>query len=459
MEAYKTIRFTLQKVVSKPAAGYGLMVLNEDNGLTVLLKNACPKCLLLILLLMMPYSVIAEEPAFHFKCETILSGFERENDKGESQQVIPVYEYMQMDYGQLESEGLSLHLHGWLRTHLGDADYFDEDVDGELLYGYVEYLPSSNSFNLKIGRQHLFSGIINDSFDGVGVQGMLSPYTAVELFGGVPTSLDEENGRSGDTAFGGRSALFLGKLNEIGLSYKRITDDDETDENSIGIDTSLGFSTRVTMHGISSWNIETQEWREHTYEAALALDPLLLKPLYQAYRFEDYFSEDGTGLQPFGYLQETGEKLVVLGGDAIWLQNPGFDAGIRLKQYDYELRDETSQYRALILNFYGNAPTRYGLEGGIMEGESSENRYKLGRGYLFWGAPFGTDESWYMSSDMLFVHYDEDIYGKDHSWFVSLGGGKRLLDGALQLEISGDYGSDPYFDEDARITVILKYDY
>ena len=408
---------------------------------------------------MMPFWVSAEEPEFHFVSETILSGFERENDQGDSQQVIPIYEYMQMDYGQLEAEGFSLHLYGWLRGDAGGGGFYEENTDGELLYGYVEYLPPSGGFNLKIGRQHLFSGIVNDSVDGIGVQGMLGPYMTIELFGGVPIALDDENGRSGDTIFGGRSALFLGKLNDIGLSYKRITDDNETVENRLGLDTSLGLSTLVTVHGLSSWNIETQEWREHTYEAALALDPLLLKPLYQAYQFEDYFSEDSTGLQPFRYLQETEEKLVVLGADAIWQQNPGFDAGIRLKQYDYELRDETSRYTALILNFYGNAATRYGLEGGIMDGESSENRYKLGRGFLFWNGPFGAGESWFMSSDMLFIQYDEDIYGKDHSWFVSLGCGKHLLEDTLQLAISGDYSSDPYFDEDVRLTVVLKYVY
>jgi hypothetical protein len=110
------------------------------------------------------------------------------------------------------------------------------------------------------------------------------------------------------------------------------------------------------------------------------------------------------------------------------------------------------------LNLYADT-TRYGLEGGLMEGESKENRYKIGRGYLFWDGPFGSAESWFMSSDILYLLYDEEIYGKDHSWFVSVGCGKHLLEDTLQLAISGDYSSDPYFDEDARVTVIIKYEY
>jgi hypothetical protein len=427
--------------------------------LTTLTKIFCQVYLLLILLLMTSFSISAEEPEFHFKSETILSAFEWEPDNGASRQALPVYEYMQLDYGHIETKGLSLHLHGWLRADAGDGGYYEDDTDGEFLYGYVEYMPPSNGFDLKIGRQHLFSGIVNDSIDGIGIQGMFTPHMTVELFGGVPVALKEDNGRSGDSLLGGRAALFVGRFNEIGLSYKRITDDGETVENIAGLDTSFELSTRLTLHGISSWNIETDNWREHTYEAALALESLLLKPIYQAYRFEDYFTEENTGLQPFGFLQETKEKLVVIGTDVVWQKNPEFDAGIRLKQYNYDQRDETSRYMAAILNFYGNDATRYGIEGGIMDGESSDNRYRLGRGYLFWNGPFGTSESWFMSTDILFIQYNEDIYGKDHSWFVSLGGGKQLLEDTLQLAVSGDYSSDPYFDADSRITVVLKYVY
>ena len=414
---------------------------------------------ILILLLMLSFSISAEEPELHVKSETILSAFEWETDKGASRQVIPVYEYMQLDYGHIETKGLSLHLHGWLRADTGDGDYYEDDTDGELLYGYVEYMPPANGFNFKIGRQHVFSGIINDSIDGIGVLGMFSPRVTVELFGGVPVAPEEENGRSGDSFLGGRAAFFTGQFSEIGLSYKRITDDSEIIENTLGLDTSFSFSTRLTLLGISSWNIETNQWREHTYEAAFTLDSLLLKPVYQAYRFEDYFTDEDTDFQPFRFLQKTEEKLALIGTDVIWQQNPAFDAGIRIQQYDYDQRSETSLYMAAILNFYPNDTIRYGLEGGIMDGESSENRYRLGRGYLFWNGPFNTAESWFMSSDILFIQYNKDIYGKDHSWFVSLGGGKHLLEDTLQLSISGDYSSDPYFDNDARLTVVLKYEY
>ena len=154
-----------------------------------------------------------------------------------------------------------------MRADTGDSGYYDEDTDGEPLYGYVEYMPPSNGFNLKIGRQHIFSGIINDSID-----------------------------------------------------------DGEIVANIAGLDTSFGFSTRLMLHGISSWNIETKQWREHSYEAAFTLKSLLLEPVYQAYRFEDYFTQDNTGLQPFRFLQETEEKLVIIGAGVMEIRKPSAHA-------------------------------------------------------------------------------------------------------------------------------------
>jgi len=40
---------------------------------------------------------------------------------------------MQLDYGHLETKGLSLLLHGWVRADTGDGGYYDQDTDGELL--------------------------------------------------------------------------------------------------------------------------------------------------------------------------------------------------------------------------------------------------------------------------------------------------------------------------------------
>ena len=65
----------------------------------------------------------------------------------------------------------------------------------------------------------------------------------------------------------------------------------------------------------------------------------------------------------------------------------------------------------------------------------------------------------FFSADVLMTYYDEDIYSKDSSLFVSLGGGKRFLNDALSVKISGDYSQDPYFDDDLRGMVTMSYVY
>ena len=41
--------------------------------------------------------------------------------------------------------------------------------------------------------------------------------------------------------------------------------------------------------------------------------------------------------------------------------------------------------------------------------------------------------------------------------FVSFGAGHRFLEDALELRLSGDYSSDPYFDDDWRAMLALQY--
>ena len=249
------------------------------------------------------------------------------------------------------------------------------------------------------------------------------------------------------------------RLGTMGISYKKVSDDGDTVENTAGLDTYPMVTGFLTCQGLSSWNFESRGWREHTYEAVLVLDEFLLKAMYQAYRFDDYFSEDDTGSQPFRYLKDTDEKVSVVGGDMVWQQSGIVDVGIKLKQYTYDVRDETSRNVTAVLNVHGDKNSQAGLEIGIMDGETSENEYTLMRGYFYWDTPLPITENWYVSGNLLYVRYDQDIYGEDSSLFMSLGGGKQVIENSLQLNVSGDYSSDPYFDKDFRLMIALKYDY
>lgn len=415
--------------------------------------------ILILLLLVTSFPVFAADPRLQFSSETIIYSFERENQEGDSIQSMPLYEYMRMDYGDIDNIGLSLHIHGWTRKDIADNGFYEDDTDGELLYGYVEYVPPSSPLSIKIGRQHIFSGIVNDSVDGFGLESLLGTYVSVTAFAGLPTAYKEDNGTSGDAIFGGRTTFHDVNLGTMGISYKKVSDDGDTVENTAGLDTYLIITSFLTCQGLSSWNFESRGWKEHTYEAVFVLDKFLLKPMYQAYWFDDYFSEDDTGSQPFRYLKDTDEKVSVVGSDLVWQQSGRVDVGIKLKQYTYDLRDETSRNYTAVLNIHGDKNSQMGLEIGIMDGETSENDYKLMRGYFYWDTPLPITENWFVSGNLLYVRYNEAIYGQDSSLFMSLGGGKQIIENSLQLNVSGDYSSDPYFDKDFRLMITLKYDY
>lgn len=399
----------------------------------------------------------ADAASFQIRSESVLGVFERENQDGDNRHVVPFFEYLQLDIGEAGEEPVSLHLHGWLRADAADANYYEEDTDGELLYGYVAFTSPDDALTAKLGRQHVFSGIINDRLDGIGLTGYLGPYFSVSAYGGLPAAYQEDDGTSGDGMLGTRLALHAASVSEIGLSYKNVVNDRDTVEQAAGVDLSLGFSPNWFLSGLSCWNLETSGWREHAYEASITLHPLFINPFYQYVQYEDYFTNQAGRARPFGFLEGTQERLTIAGSKALWQAISWLEFGAVYKHYAYELRSESSQYTAALLNVYGRGATSGGIEAGLMDGSADVNRYRLARAFFFWDTPFSVFEEWFVSGDVVFVSYEKKIYNQDHSLFASLGTGTSLGADNLQVEVSGSYSADPYFDNDFRMMMVVKF--
>ena len=413
---------------------------------------------ILTLCQMLPLYSIVGASEFNISSETILRWFEREQDAGEELAVIPVYEYLGIDYGDPEQGGLSLHANGWGRVDLGDGGYYENDTEGYLLDGYIQYANPMTGLDIKLGRQHIYAGIVNDSLDGLGFKTNAGQYASMLLYGGLPVGYEDQNGRSGDSFYGGRMALQQLFPGELGLSYKHMAGNSDTLENKLGLDLSFFFLNSVSFSGLSCWNVETEEWSEHSYTADLYVNGLTLKARYERFQYADYFSED-SGSRIMDYLQETDETLTVLGGDIVWQNFYSMDVGLKMNHYTYDLQQETSQYLAGVFNVYGQNHTVMGAELGSMDGDSAHNSYYLGRIYGYWDAPFGLSEKWFVDAEIMLVKYKEEIYGKDSSLFSSAGCGRTIVDDGLKLKISGDYSSDPYHDADLRFMTALQFEY
>jgi|GEM_PF-440060 len=388
--------------------------------------------------------------------DTLFRAFQRDTDKKPDATVSPLYEYLQIDLDTPE-KGFSLHTFGWGRYDFNDTKFYRDNPDGELLYGYLEYNRSDYGLNLKLGRQHIFDGIINSSIDGLGIKSSLTPYLSLSFYGGSPVALSSDNGRAGDSFWGGRIAAHLGSRYELGLSYMLENSDGVKDGEKVGVDLYLMLPGDIYLRGQSAYNLDTRGWGEHFVEAGLDVGDFHLRPVFERYQFIDYFNKKDNSADPFRFLADTDEILTVLGGDVLWRRFGQVDLGAKILHYSYDQRDDDAMYYEGNLAWYVNGHTRIGGQIGRMDGGTSETAYFLTRGFFHWDRPLDFIPLGFITGDIVNVHYDADIFGKDNALSVSLGTGVKFFNDSLEMKLSADYSSDPYFDSDLRGMLTIRY--
>lgn len=394
------------------------------------------------------------------KSQTTLRAFERQSperdtNQGEDALVLPLYQYLRIDCGDAGEGGWAFHTYGWGRTDLAGSAYFEDTTDGELLYGYLEYRRPYSALHLKLGRQHVFAGVTNQSVDGLQAAAGLGEIITATLFGGITSGSDDS---SADTTYGGRLALHPKPRYELGLSYQN-TDLEGDPDNRAGLDLSFNWSDWLTLQGLSSFNLETADWREHSYSALLRLKNAVLEPSYHTFSYRDYF---GTGKEEsnlFHFLANSEEQITIFGADLQWQGSGPVRLGGRYNQYSYDLRRESAGYYAALLNVDLSGGSQLGIEAGRMDGETADNIYTLYRAYFYWVNPFGLSGPAFISGDGIYQAYDTPVFGEDGAINFSLSAGFHLIDDRLVLKLTGLYSQDPYFEENVEGLVTLQYQY
>jgi hypothetical protein len=410
----------------------------------------------------MPLTVAATE--INIQSDTLIRV---DNATAKNAAVTPIYEYLQVDIDTPDEPGLAFHFYGWGRDDIANNQYYNDATTGELLYGYVEYTHALARFNTRLGRQYVFEGVANEVVDGLRVSSDLGRYFSGSFYGGQPAALDSDNGRSGDSIYGGRLAHTLRDWYNLGVSYKKIRNSNDNVEETAGIDMAAFLPYDVSMYGFSAYNLDSDGWAELSYELRCPIGPVALRPYFQKFQYEDYF---GSGVRsrnsphiapgPFRFLANTGEELQVGGAD---LTLPVGDAWVlmaKAKHYDYLVRDDTSQYYATQATWMSSeGHSQIGGEFGYMNGDVAENTYYLVRAFAYWDQLPEGCPVWFISGDVVYVGYDEAIYGEDSSLFLSLGIGKKLFEDTLELKLTGDYGNDPYNNDEVRGMLKVSYHY
>lgn len=388
--------------------------------------------------------------------DTIFRFLQRDTLTTRDARVLPLYEYLQADFGRGNARGLSLHLYGWGRADLGNSDFYQEDATGQLLYGYLEYSRPFSNFNLRLGRQYVIAGLANDSIDGLSLFTDLGPYFALSLYGGLPVALDTAAGRSGDSIYGGRLAHHFGTRYEVGLSYRKVENDSQVQDQKAAIDLALALPGGVNLSGRSSYNLESDGFGEHFYEARFAIAELYFRPFFEKCDYRDYFAPGSETPSPFDLLSHSNEALTDYGTEVTWRKFSDWELGVKVKFYNYDVNNDSAAYYAGLATWHGENLTQVGGELGNMSGDAAANKYLLGRLFFYWDQPSGLPLA-FLSGDVVYARYDRTIFGQDSSLFASLGAGQRFFEQRLELKISGDYSSDPNFDNDWRGMLVASY--
>jgi len=402
------------------------------------------------------WPVSGEGAEISLQSQTLFRFMQRDTVTTSDATVLPFYEYLQIDAGERKSRGLAFHAFGWGRYDAADNDYFDDNPTGELIYGYFEYRRSFSNFNLRFGRHYVIGGLANDSLDGVSVGVDLGNGLRLNAYGGLPVAYDTTAGRGGDSLFGGRVVWTPSSIGNFGLSYRRLANDGDTQDQRLGFDLLLLLPAGIDLSGRLSYNLETDDLGESFAEVRVDLAGVALRPYVEHYVYADAFAPGNRIPNPFYTLNRGKEAQTAFGVDATWWAASDWEFGVKTRYTTFDVKDDDAQFASALLTWHEEALTQVGGELGTMQGDGAGNNYLLGRLFFYWDRPGGLPLG-FVSGDVLYARYDDPIFGEDGSLFASLGCGRRFLDDRLELKLSGDFSSDPYFDSDWRGMLVATY--
>ncbi|MBW2623174.1 MAG: hypothetical protein JRD68_09735 [Deltaproteobacteria bacterium] len=392
-----------------------------------------------------------------FESMTIFRFMERTVREGTaevSRNISPVYEYFRLDAGDLlgTEQNLSFHAYGWARHDLAGAGFFQDDTEGELLYGYLQYRRPTANFKLKIGRQPAFGFTFNDAIDGVLVSSDILPFFSAKVYAGQSVSLASVNGRSGDFTAGGRMNFTLKNGYETGFFYRYTANESLKDEEEAGFDLSIVLSNKFSILGRSEWNMITDGVNEHAYEVLITTENITLRPFFNYFTYENLFAPEVNNASPFRFLVDSKEIITSLGIDSYYLLNETVSLGAKIVHYNYKIKNNTAQYISGLAEWKYRPSSEIGFELGFMNSPGIDEGYILGRTYIY-----HTLTNKFLSADVIYVRYEKGTRRKDYSFFASAGAGTKLFKDRLEIKASLDYSSDPFFDNDFRGLISFTY--
>ena len=424
---------------------------------TPFIRKALSLILFLLLFSFLPPPPVSGQE-FSIQSDTMVRFFERNTSKGNNKLVMPIYEYLRLDYYNTPSRKFSFHFYGWGRADLTNSGYYNESTDGDLLYGYLEYKPSFQHASIRLGRLAVYTGVATDYVDGLRYVSNLGDNFSISAHGGLPVGYADVSGSSGDLALGGRVGFHREKY-EVGLSYQLIRDNSVTIEDFLAIDFNWALPANMVFDAYTTMNLDTNGLGEQNYALRFNLVETDFKAFLESFSYDDYFSSAAATPRPFNILAISGETLTRYGIDATRPIASDWEAGAKLIGYNYDVQNGTSFYIAGLLTWKGESLQQIGGELGYLDAGVIDDDELLFRLFAYWDQLPDNPIFNFVSGDIVYTAYGNEIFNTPSSFFTSIGGGKHFLENRLDLKVSADYGSNPFFDSDFRGMVSLTYRY
>ncbi len=373
----------------------------------------------------------------------------RETAAGDN--LMPLYEYLNLAVTNAGSEAMSFHVGGWLRYDLQD-DTRGKSRNSDLQYAYLSYRSANDNRILNLGRVMVFEGVAAERVDGLYARTDLAGGFGLSAFGGVPVEVGGDTGGN-NVIYGGRLAHQSANLYTFGVSYLKQEKDSQEYREEQGVDILLRPLKKVEILGRSSYNVRTSGWMEHSYFLLLGpFDKLRLHTRASMINYEDYFTAVTTPaltFQPGGPIDPR-EKATTLGEEISYAWSENLSLSVEYRKYDYDIAGGA--------NYYGMRATysvpdmgSMGLSLHRMDGEASRLQYDVVR--IYGSKKIGKID---VVADLFDIMYDAPINGEDNALSASLSGGYNLTE-KLKLAADVEYMSNPDYDKDVRAFIKLIY--
>ncbi len=427
------------------------------------MKKSCCTLLCAASLFALPAAALAADVTID---SSTLFGFGKRDVTGTPKEtLLPATQFLGLTADKLADGNLSLHFYGWGRTDLADKSYNNDTTTGSITYGYLQYRFAQTSAQLRVGRQFIHEGIVNEQIDGLSARTDLPMGFGLSAFGGATvhtTNISGENSDGkGDASYGGRVNYRYKGLLEVGLSGVYETDaptlvtHTATNYRRAGADIWITPVNALDILGHSSYNTETKQFAEHSY--LLNIKPV--RQLVLTGEFNQYL--ETSALYTWTMFSASAIKPTDNSSSAGLIASYQVDTGL----------DIAADYKRYTREF-GSA-SRYGLDTRV---NYKDNTIRGGIGYHYLNAGQGfaitpdvsasyheircyvmrDTKSYFGAIDILGDFFKEKIYNKSSAWEATTSLGYHITPA---LALSGDlsYGRNPQFTEEVRALLRLTY--